>query len=225
MPELEPGTVRKVYCNTCRGDTNHELDAVHERFNLLVGSEVERDEPNGWEECWEYRFWTCRGCDAATLEIAYTDTGLLDPRGGEQIWRSTFHPRRKRRSRPLKRFHQLDAKLASIYIEVIESFNAELRILCAVGLRALLEGICADKNVAGSSLYEKIEGMNAHLPSNIVHNLHSFRFMGNEAAHELQPPQRGDLQLAIEVMEDLMNFLYELDYKAQRLPKRTQPQS
>ena len=220
MPELELGTVSKVYCNTCKGDTNHELAFLHERLNELVRSGDERDEPTGFEEWWEYRLWVCRGCDAATLEKAYTNTGLVDARARDQVWRSTFHPRRKRRSRPLKRFSQLDVKLESIYREVIESFNAELRTLCAVGLRALLEGICADKKVIGPNLSGKIEGMKAHLPSNIVQGLHSFRFMGNEAAHELQAPQRRDLQLAIEVMEDLMNFLYELDYKAQRLPKR-----
>ena len=221
MSELEPGTVGKIYCNTCKGDTNHELNALHERSNELLRSADERDEPTGFEEWWEYRFWICRGCDAATLEIAYTNTGSLDARAREQVWHSTIHPRRKRRSRPLKRFYQLDVKLESIYREVIESFNAELRTLCAVGLRALLEGICANKKVAGPNLYERIGGMNAHLPSNIVQSLHSFRFMGNEAAHELQAPSRADLELAIAVMEDLMNFLYELDYKAQRLPKRT----
>ena len=41
--------------------------------------------------------------------------------------------------------------------------------------------------------------------------------MGNKAMHELEPPSRDDLKLAIEVIEDLMNFLYELDYKASKL--------
>jgi hypothetical protein len=221
MPEFELGSVSQVYCNTCKGDTNHELTFLHERSNELVRSGDERDEPTGFEEAWEYRLWVCRGCDAATLEEAYTNTGLLDAKARHQVWQSTYHPTRKRRSRPLKRFHQLDAKLESIYREVIESFNAELRTLCAVGLRALLEGICAEKEVRGPNLYKLIEGMKEHLPSNIVQSLHSFRFMGNEAAHELQAPTRRDLELAIEVMEDLMNFLYELDYKAQKLPKGT----
>jgi hypothetical protein len=221
MPEFELGTIRRIYCNTCKGETKHELKALHERCNELVQSADERDEHTGFEECWEYRLWICRGCDTATLEEAYTHTGMLDPRARHQVWKSTFHPRRKRRSRPFKRFYRLDDKLTSIYREVIESFNTELGILCAVGLRALLEGICADKEVKGSNLYEKIEGLKAHLPSNIVQSLHSFRFMGNEAAHELQAPYRTDLQLAIEVMEDLLNFLYELNYKAQRLPKGT----
>lgn len=45
--------------------------------------------------------------------------------------------------------------------------------------------------------------------------------MGNEALHRLTPPSRQDLRLAIEIIEDLLNFLYELDYKAQRLPTKS----
>ena len=45
--------------------------------------------------------------------------------------------------------------------------------------------------------------------------------MGNEALHELGAPDRKNLQTAIEVSEDLLNFLYELDYKARRLPKKS----
>ncbi len=45
--------------------------------------------------------------------------------------------------------------------------------------------------------------------------------MGNKAAHELEAPNESELTLAIEVMEDLLNYLYELEYKVRRLPKFT----
>ena len=41
--------------------------------------------------------------------------------------------------------------------------------------------------------------------------------MGNDAVHELTPPERKELKIAIEVSEDLLNILYELDYKASLL--------
>jgi len=78
--------------------------------------------------------------------------------------------------------------------------------------RALLEGICAQKGVEGRTLYNKIDGLKQHLPANIVDSLHHFRFIGNEAAHELQAPSEAELRLAIEMTEDLLNFLYELIY-------------
>jgi hypothetical protein len=41
--------------------------------------------------------------------------------------------------------------------------------------------------------------------------------MGNEAAHELNSLPQDELRLAIEICEDLLNYLYELDYKANSL--------
>jgi hypothetical protein len=41
--------------------------------------------------------------------------------------------------------------------------------------------------------------------------------MGNDAVHELEAPKHTELALAIGVMEDLLNFFYELDYKASQL--------
>jgi hypothetical protein len=84
-------------------------------------------------------------------------------------------------------------------------------------LRALVEGISADRGIAGRNLEEKIDGMATLLPHNIVKNLHNFRFMGNKAVHELEPPREFEVTLALNVIEDILNFLYELDYKAKML--------
>lgn len=218
MPNLELGTDRKLYCNNCKGETHHVLKASHLRQYRETDGHPPDEYLVFWED-FEYRFWICCGCDTATLEIAYTCMGMIEPPTEDQIWTSVLYPKRMTGCLPQKRFRQLDRKLEAIYREVIESFNSDLSTLCAMGLRALLEGICADKEVSGKDLYHKIDGLKTHLPSNIVESLHSFRFMGNVAAHELQAPQRTELQLAIEVMEDLLNFLYELEYKARRLPK------
>ena len=187
MRELEMGATGYIYCNTCKVETHHELKATHTRAYELVHSKDEEDEYTGFEEVRGFRFWICLGCDTATLEVVRTNTGMLDPKARDNVWKSLgFYPERERRHWPAKQFLHLDEKLARIHQETIESFNKDLRILCAVGLRALLEGICADKGVAGGSLQKKIDGLKDHLPSNIVESLHGFRFMGNEAAHELQ---------------------------------------
>ena len=68
----------------------------------------------------------------------------------------------------------------------------------------------------------KIDGLKSILPTNIVTNIHSFRFIGNTAIHELTPPEKSALRLAIEIVEDLLNFLYELDYKARGLTRYRQ---
>jgi hypothetical protein len=52
-----------------------------------------------------------------------------------------------------------------------------------------------------------------------VANLANFQFLGNQALHELKEPDKQDLALAIEVVEDILNVVYELDYKSARLFK------
>jgi hypothetical protein len=101
-----------------------------------------------------------------------------------------------------------------LYVEVVNAQNSNLNVLCAIGLRALIEGVCADKKIQGQNLDEKVEAMAALLPANIVKNLHGFRFMGNRAAHELSAPNSGELNVAIDLFEDILNYLYDLDYKA-----------
>ena len=55
---------------------------------------------------------------------------------------------------------------------------------------------------------------------NRIKNLHSFRFMGNTAIHELTAPNPDNLRLAIEIIEDILNDLYDLDYRLTLLNER-----
>ena len=81
----------------------------------------------------------------------------------------------------------------------------------------MIEGICREQAVEGKTLQQKIEGLKKVLPENIVKNLHGLRFMGNQATHELEAPSGYELTIALEICEDLLNYLYELDYKTARL--------
>ncbi len=211
---------KRIYCNNSRQQTNHVLRGEHS--GTYGGGE---EEYGFWEQC-VYRLWTCAGCDTGVLEDSWTDAGSLDQHGN-QVYKSTYHPRRSRVDLSVKWYKQLPENLFHIYSECIHSFNAGLHLLCAGGLRALIEGICQDKKVTGISLEKRIDNLVSHLPKNIVTSLHGFRFMGNEALHELSAPNAEDLRVALDVCEDLLNFLYELDYKAKLLPRKktNKPQS
>jgi hypothetical protein len=209
---MEIGSIHRVYCNTCKTTTNHELKAHHRRvFFESEGYEETPDESEHMQ--WQYSFLACRGCDTATLLEEYQS----HIEGSEDIKERAFYPDREKRILSLKIFRNLDPKLTRIYHEVITTYNHGARILSAVGLRALLEGICAEKGIEGRNLSTQIDGLKDYLPANIVESLHKFRFIGNQAVHELQSPPETELRLAIEVMEDLLNFLYELDYKTRSL--------
>jgi hypothetical protein len=198
-----------LFCNHCRTETNHLCQTEYLRHREYEG--------HFWEED-KYRLWVCAGCEHATLEVAYQDVGY----GSDDNWDVEYFPKREEYDVKGKSFGKLPDKLNTIYRETIQAFNNGLNLLCAAGLRALIEGICDDKRMQGNNLEAKIDNLKSILPNNIVANIHNFRFIGNTAVHELTPPQTDALRLAIGIVEDLLNFLYELDYKASGLTRYRQ---
>jgi hypothetical protein len=186
---------RRIYCNSCRRETWHNRVASHPYSDDVYDG--------------EYILWACAGCDNATMEDRFNHPGL-EPEEHESV----FHPKRAVDDRTPKRFRNLPRKLQTLYDEVLNANNSGSDLLCTVGLRALIEGICVDKKVHGNNLDERIEAMKTLLPENIVKSLHGFRFMGNRAAHELEAASTGELSVALDLAEDILNYLYDLDYKA-----------
>jgi hypothetical protein len=214
-PTVAIGSRKSIRCNTCNWQTNHELRAIQISHNDDADGDYDRNNPFSQPSWWidtEYRLWACLGCDTAVLEIVEIYNGI-----GYQSF-STYYPSRKSDHLVPKHFVQLDKKLQAIYREIIESYNAQLKITCSMGLRALIEGICIDKGITDKDAF----GLEAKLgklgekglmPNNIVDSLYSFKFIGDDAAHRLEAPSQQELKLAIDVMEDLLNFLYEMEYK------------
>jgi hypothetical protein len=108
--------------------------------------------------------------------------------------------------------------------------------LSAAGLRALVEGLCAELNVVdgpkevtkkdGSTqikrfknLEGKISGLHekGYLTKQHSDVLHEHRYLGNEAVHELTLPSREELALAIEIIEHIFISVYEIPKKGQEL--------
>ena len=192
-----------IYCNRCKSKTNHFKHAEYIR---------KRDQSPDFSIT-KYFLWICAGCESGTLEIASGDSSV----NNEDEKESLFFPKREITTLIAKPFVKVPEKLNGFYKEIIDACNNNLDVLCSVGLRALLEGVCNDKGIKGKNLQEKIAALNQILPSNIASKLDSFRLIGNQAIHELSPISKWFLEAGIEVMEDLLNSLYELEYKASRL--------
>jgi hypothetical protein len=219
MADEETKRIPRIYCNWCKRETNHKLKGQHK---ATYG-----DEEDGVIEVLTYRLWICMGCEHGLLQEGYWISGMPDEAEEQE-----YYPERSQQFLVPKHYSKLKPTLAAIYKEAIICYNGKAPILCAAGLRALLEGICQDKRIKGKNLKARIEGLRARLPNNnIIRNLHHFRFMGNDAVHELAAPKPTEVALAIGVIEDLMNFFYELDYKASQLreirrskkPKKVKP--
>jgi len=208
--------IKYIFCNNFANETKHVCKAEHHRDypNLNPDGNIAFVERVG------NRFWVCAGCERGTLEEYYIFD--VSEKDYEQWIETYFFPERSMFHIKGKQFKQLPEKLTTIYQETLRGYNNKLGVLCAIGIRALLEGICANKNIQGANLELKIDNLRTILPENLVTNLHSIRFIGNEAAHELTVPDPDDLKLAIEICEDLLNYLYDLGYKASLLTRSRQ---
>lgn len=203
---------RHLYCRYCKNDTNHTCVGRHINSHVC-------EEP---DETGYYLLWICDGCEHPTLEITRLDyererNGEINylPYFEESEEDAIFYPSLFQYLP--KSFHQIPKHLDKLYNEIISALNSDAPILCAVGIRVLIEGICAEKNIQGRNLATKIDGLSEFLTPNIINALHGIRFLGNTAAHELTPPPREEILLALNICEDVLNFLYDLDYKAGKM--------
>jgi len=183
--------------------------------------EAEGARIRGWKNVWI--IWRCEGCDDLLLEMGteMSDDFETDPIGNMNV--TGYYPSIQERRIKSKHFERIPEKLRSIYEQTSDAYIHKLDILCSMGLRSLIEGICDDKEISGKhdTLEKKIGNLaKLGIPANIIENLHGFRFMGNTAVHELRAPNADDLHLAIEIVEDILNYLYDLDYKLTTLNER-----
>lgn len=203
----ESGQERKLlFCNACKVFTKHDLRARYDRPFL------NRDE--GYvSEHYERRasIWSCAGCDEETFEKE-----IIDESGNDQEYHC--FPQREAVWIQPKVFRNLKSGLRHAYEEVVACLNGGHLVLCTVALRALIEGVCDDKGLADRKLERNVDGLIKFLPSlNIIEALHTLRITGNNAAHRLEPLTQDDARTAVQVMESLLDFLYDLDHKASQV--------
>ena len=202
MSEVRQET-KRIFCNVCRTSTNHILRARHSRRRIVEEGEQPGETVTS--------IWACAGCEEETFESQYKplDDPECDP---------VFFPLRMEQDpHQPKVFHRLKPDLNRLYVEIVDCLNRNSLVLCSIGLRALMEGVCRDQGLTDrkTSLEDKINGLS--LPTNLIDALHAFRWAGNYAAHENDPLTPDEALLAITVLEDLLNFFYDLDYKASQM--------
>lgn len=203
----------KIYCNICKGETNHDIKSTHAQ-SYLEEFEDHGQKFQGYYEETEFRFLVCRGCDSATLQEKWTCAGMKDHNGGD-LYSYNYYPKRKNLGeRQAKKFHHVDIKLNNTYKEIITAFQQGLEIVTAIGVRALLEGICVvegiDDKVAWG-LAGKIEKLKdlSHIPNSIIDGLNDLKFIGDDAAHRLIATDKHTLTVSINLLESLLTHLYE----------------
>lgn len=85
-------------------------------------------------------------------------------------------------------------------------------VLTGIGLRALLETVCKEKNATGHDLLKKIDSLvsSGILTPASAAILHKIRALGNAAAHEVKPHSDKQLGLAMDIVQHLLKDVYIL---------------
>ena len=108
------------------------------------------------------------------------------------------------------------ALVCDIYKESLEAIKNKSYTLAGIGLRATIEAICNERSVTGKNLEIRIDRLaRAGLTSQAdADRLHAIRFMGNDAAHNIQSADLAGLLIALKIIEHLIVSLYILDSDA-----------
>jgi len=205
------GKSLKVICLNCKVETNHLVFASIEED----GSEEFGEEYFHWKSI--YQIIRCNGCDNLSFRIETRHSEMYQDEEPEEI----VYPERSKETISCKIFSVLPDNIDKLYQEVIVCYNNNILTLCAVGIRAIVEAICLEKNIAKSNLKEKIDDLVEReiLTKEKVTILHNHRLLGNEAVHKMSTPKKEILKIAIDIIESMLDYIYEIPYKGMRLER------
>lgn len=232
------GSIVSVICKTCKNLNRHKVI-------LSVDTNGKEDMNEGHRgEDWyywntSYQIIDCQGCGEISFRSEHTNSEYMDYETGENYATELIYPKRNKETWNTKDFHNIPHNLRRIYRETIDCYNNDNLTLCGAGVRALVEGLCKENGILNGEIkFEKPDGTvesrrttNLQGKINGLHEkgkltkenadiLHEHRFLGNRAIHELSIPSKEDLSLAIEIVENVFDTLYEIPRKAFYLQSR-----
>lgn len=225
--------IEKVLCVSCEHSTKHRvLTSINEKGSEPWGSYASFD----WNT--DYEIIQCLGCDTISFRNYSINSENTDS-DHRPISTILIYPKRDKNTLPTKHYFNLPFNLQRIYKETIDSYNNENLTLCGAGIRALVEGLCYENGITGgnvvtfkkngskekklrTNLQGKINGLHesGKLTAQHAEILHEHRFLGNLAIHELSLPSKEDLNLAIEIIENVFDTLYEIPSKGMKLKSK-----
>jgi len=169
-----------------------------------------------------YQIVRCLGCESYSFRSARSNSEVFYPiNEGEFIHVEDvqIYPPRAAGRPELRDTHLLPYQVRHVYEETHTALCSEMHILAAIGIRALVEAVCAEEEAQGSSLQKKIDslvelGVLTQAGADILHQVRS---MGNDAAHEVRKHTLETLGTAFDVAENLLQNVYILPEKAAQL--------
>jgi len=202
-----------ILCHECGKKTEH-----------MVLSEVSNEDGDeNVTALTDYYFTQCNGCKSVTLlkEFRFSEFYSMNPHTEEYELdvKTTLYPSRLQGRKEMTDLFIIPHGIGMIYSETLHSIINDQNILAGIGIRAIVEGVCKDKSSTGRNLEEKIDdlankGFITHDSASILHNL---RFMGNRSAHEIKSHGSKELNIAFDIINNLLQNVYVMPKKAREI--------
>ena len=209
----------KCACRECRRDTKH-LVVVEATEHGTVNPTWDPQYQIDWST--EYQLVQCQGCDTLSFRRASTNSeeGPVEiaPDQWEEIVHEDIYPSPVEGRTPVADANLLPEKVDRIYAETLSALNNRQEVLCGVGIRAIIETVCKDKQALDQNLYKRINTLVTLgvLTKDGADILHKLRSLGNDAAHEVKPHSLQELGLALDVVDHLLLGVYILPIHAKK---------
>ena len=197
-----------VPCIKCSGKTAHTVVASIDKSGYAEDYDI------NWDQT--HQIVRCMGCKTITFRVASSNSDDYMQVGDDdwelQVDEKLYPSRIEGRKDLGTDVIHLPPDLRRVYAETTQALNSDSPVLAGIGLRALVETVCKEKNVAGKDLYEKINDLatNHVLTPSGAEILHKVRSLGNKAAHEVKPHTPRQLSLAMSVVEHMLKDVYIL---------------
>jgi hypothetical protein len=206
-------------CGSCGRDTCHRV---------LKTVKTSDESPDGDIQVWDdYLIVLCQGCRTVSFCITSQNSEDIevDQRTGQQYHATTFtlYPSRIAGRPEMQSLGEVPYGISRIYRETHQALCNNQSILAGIGIRAIVEAVCKERDAIGKDLQKKIDDLATKkvITDDAATILHNIRFMGNEAAHEVTAHTVEELTTAFSVIEYLLQGVYVMPKQAAKLPKRT----
>lgn len=209
------GLELEISCISCVGKTYHKVVSSYD----LLGESNDGERRFEW---WiDSQIIQCQGCKTVSFRKAsYNSDDWMQSDydgNGEFAIDETIYPSRVEGIMGLgDDAHYLPTKVRRIYDETLKALSGQSPVLAGIGLRALLETVCKEKQATEHDLFQKIDSLvsAAVLTPASAAILHKIRTLGNAAAHEVKPHSAKQLGLAMNIVEHLLKDVYILPKQA-----------
>ncbi|WEJ21680.1 DUF4145 domain-containing protein [Pseudomonas sp. SD17-1] len=192
------------HCDSCNRKTNHHVEGKH-----LYQSNSHYDYHYGVE----HSIVKCRGCNCVSFRVVeYDYEGAYPDENEDWIVPESVEIFPGPSKSKLDIRHVPDT-VGNIFNESCQAFSSGSYTLAGIGFRATIEAICNDLNISGKELSTRINLLSSRgfISKKDSMRLHSIRFMGNDAAHDVKKPSITSLQAALTIVEHLLTTVYILE--------------